>query len=388
MNYKQTLKEMAKLHSESLFISRKFGKILKLTRIVEAAKKLDNPEKKLKLIHIAGSNGKGSVSAMVYSVLKESGYSVGLYTSPNLVDIRERIVLNDKKISKKDFTRIYCLIKKKKVKLSFFEMVTMIAFQYFFEKKVDYAVIEVGLGGSYDATNIIRPVATAITTISLEHTNILGNSFDKILLNKAGIIKQNIPLFTRINSKLLKKICEKKNAEYVIVSGKKKTDLKGEFQKKNAAIAFEICKHIGIKQKIIAKGLMKVYWPARLDFIEKNVLMDCAHNIDGVKNLSKFIKSYKHSKLFIIFTAMKDKKFNQMIKLLPKFDEIIFTKIHSDRCVDFSKIKMKKSIFIKDPISALSYVKKKASKNDLILVCGSCYLAGELFKKLGIEVWK
>ena len=206
MDYKKVLEELYSLDIKKWALG--------LERIESLLKKLGNPEKNLKCIHVAGTNGKGSVCAMLHSVLMDAGYKVGLYTSPHLKKFNERIRINNALISDKDIVKYYLKVKKQVTNQSFFEITTAMAFLYFRGKNIDFVVLEVGLGGRLDATNVVTPLVSIITNIGLEHTEFLGNTLEKIAYEKAGIIKKNIPTITAaegIALATIKKISNKKN---------------------------------------------------------------------------------------------------------------------------------------------------------------------------------
>ncbi len=366
-----------------LYSLRRFGMKPGLERISAALEILDNPQDKIKTIHVTGTNGKGSVSAMIESILRTDGKKTGMFTSPHLVDFRERLQINRQLIHKEDTIKLVEKVKATGVELTFFELTTAMAFLYFQEQNVDYAVIEVGMGGLYDATNVIKkPEACAITSLSLDHTQWLGTTINSIAAEKAGIIKENVPLFTPLGNEVVLQKCREKNAPLHLVAVREITNMNGEFQKTNAAIAANLCRYLKIPETSIKNGLMNTKWPARLEFIDKNVLLDCAHNTDGIEKMAEFVKTLKYDKLIIVFGVMNDKNYVQMISKLPDFDKIIFTKPKIERSSDPNTLKSKNSIVIENPSEALKYAKSIAKNNDLILICGSCYLAGELLASL------
>ncbi len=350
-----------------------------LERIKTAMEKLGNPHNSLKIIHVAGTNGKGSVCAMLNSILQKAGYKVGMFTSPHMVDFRERFQINNEMIGKEDVFRIVQTVKNTGVELTFFELTTAVAFQYFYEQNVDFAIIEVGMGGRFDATNIVEPVATVITSISFDHIEWLGHTLDKISCEKAGIVKENIPLFTTVDNEVIKNICKEKNAPLFVINDTENTNMNGFFQRTNAGLAAAVARYMKISEDKIKEGLLSARWPARLEFIEKNVLLDCAHNENGIKKMSDFVKSLKYDKLVIIFGVMKNKDYTTMIKNLPKYNKLILTKPKINRSADPHTIKnlCHDAIIIEDVAEAYTNAKKIASESDLILICGSCYLAGE-----------
>ncbi|MBI2651048.1 bifunctional folylpolyglutamate synthase/dihydrofolate synthase [Candidatus Woesearchaeota archaeon] len=405
MDYQQILNELYRLESSKIKLGLENIKIL--------LDKIGNPQQKLKCIHVAGTNGKGSVCAMINSVLINSGYKVGMYTSPHLKRFNERIRINNELITNKDIVWYYAKIKKYITNQSFFEITTAMAFLYFYEQKVDFVVLEVGLGGRLDATNVVVPLVSIITNIDYEHTLILGKSLSKIAYEKAGIIKENIPAVTAAEGTALKtimKIAKMRNSELSIIKRKKikkfydekngiwsfciknyrnlkLTNLKGEFQVINAAIAVTAIDaikkyyNISITEKNVKYGLLNAKWAGRFQYTAKNVLIDCAHNPNGFKALANELDKVSYDKLIVVagFSNDKDiKKISEIIK--PKAEQIILTKSKSHKAADTSLIKkyFNNPIIIKNPKNALNYAKKTASKKDLVLVTGSIYMIGEV----------
>jgi len=339
---------------------------------------LDNPQNNLKTIHIAGTNGKGSVASIISAVLQEAGYKTGLFTSPHLTKLNERIRINKRLISDKDIERISKKInrieKKLNLKLTFFETITTIAYLYFYEKKIDYLVLETGMGGRLDATNTCNPILTIITNIGLEHQEHLGNTLTKIAKEKAGIIKQ-APLISK--EKYFKNRIIPKKYNY-------KTNLKAEYQKDNLNTAVTALKHLKIHEKYIKSGLKKVNWPGRFEFFN-NILIDTAHNPDGIKALIKSVKKLKYNNLVLIFSMMKDKEIPAVAKQLTKLtNNIILTKPNITRAENPDKLKkhFKDALVIKDPKKAIKYAKELTTKKDLILITGSIYFIGEVYSFL------
>ncbi|MCX6816082.1 MAG: bifunctional folylpolyglutamate synthase/dihydrofolate synthase [Candidatus Aenigmarchaeota archaeon] len=363
-----------------LYGLRRFGIKPGIERVSAAMERLGNPQDRMKIIHVAGTNGKGSVCAMLSSILQKAGYKAGIFTSPHLVDFRERMQVDSKKISKDDVMRIVKTIRATGVELTFFELTTAVALQYFCEQNVDYAVIEVGMGGRFDATNIITPQASVITSLSLDHTQWLGDTIDKIAYEKAGIVKEGVPLFTTVDNKVIRNECTKKHAPFILVDGEENTNMNGFFQRRNAGLAAEIARYLKISDDNIRSGLMHTYWPARLEFIEKNILLDCCHNTDGVEKMAEFVKTLQYDKLIIVFGVMADKDYAGMIKNLPDYDRIILAKPKISRSLDPKELTglCHDCEIIEDVANAYEEAKKIAGKNDLILICGSCYLAGEI----------
>ena len=396
MDYRQILGHLYSLESSKI----KLG----LKNIKALLKKLGNPEKELKCIHVAGTNGKGSVCAMIFYILRQAGYNVGLYTSPHLKRFNERIRANDDFISDREIVDYYLGMKGKITNQSFFEITTAMAFLYFKEKKVDFVVLEVGLGGRLDATNVVKPLISIITNIDYEHTNLLGNTLEKIAYEKAGIIKRNVPAVTGAEGIALgaiKRTAARRNSPLILAKRHKKIRFKylnGNFQHFNSTIALTT---IGALKKYYNKaieGIENTKWKGRLEFIGKNVLVDCAHNPNGIKALAGELKAIKKSKkynsMIIVFGVLKDKNAKQMLEIISKANPklIVFTMPNSDRALVanalirlFKKIdKNKRSDekidykSIANPKMALSYAKGLASLNDLIVVTGSIYLIGEI----------
>jgi len=399
MNYNQVIKYLNN--------REKFGIKLGLKNIRLLLKKVGSPHKKIKCIHVAGTNGKGSCCAMISSVLQEAGYKVGMYTSPHLKRFNERIKINNKEISNKDVVKYFLKTKPHITTQTYFEVVTAIAFLYFNEKKVDFLVLEVGMGGRLDATNVVNPLVSLITTISLEHTEYLGNSLLKIAKEKAGIIKKNSIVVTGTNGNvfnLIKKIARKRKAKLVRakkvkklngkfnINGYKKLelDLIGDFQLQNASNSIAVIEalrdySIKIDKKKIKKGLKKARWQGRMQFLEKNVLVDCAHNPAGIDVLIKEVKKLNYKNLILVMGILKDKDIKEMVKkIAPTADKVIVTKPKTERAAEPSIIEKefvkynKHCEIIKDVRKALSHAKKNKGKNDLILVTGSIYTVGEV----------
>jgi len=388
-------------------LERKKGSKLGLTNIKKLLRKIDNPEKSLKCIHVAGTNGKGSVCAIISSILQKGKYKVGMYTSPHLEDFRERFLINNKKISKKDIVKYFLKVKKFISEQTFFEVITAIAFLYFKDKKIDFLVLEVGLGGRLDATNVVRPLVSVITNVDIEHTDFLGESLEGIAYEKAGIIKENIPVVTGAKGKalsIIKKISKKRNSKLFINKKYEKTNgkfninnyknlklnLKGDFQLENSSIAvttIDVIKKyysIKIKKENIKNGLKSVKWPGRFEFLKKNILVDCAHNPAALKVLVKELKILKIKKLILVIGILNDKDIKKMVNLIePYSHKIILTKPETPRAEEPLKIKKfiknkNKTEIIKNVKKAVKFAEKIAGKDDLILITGSCFVVGEV----------
>jgi len=389
--------------TEYLYGLQKFGIKLGLDNISRIMSTLGNPEKKLKIIHIAGTNGKGSCCAMIDSILQQAGYKVGRYTSPHLVKFNERITINNINITDAELISITKKIREsisKEIIPTFFEFTTAMAFLYFKKENVDFAIMEVGLGGRYDATNITIPLVSIITSISKDHTIHLGKTIKKIAREKAGIIKEKIPVITSTKGtalKVIKDICIKNKSALTIA---KKTDsrnyqppLQGDYQKLNTAIVIKTIEilDLDIDKSTIKQGLKNTKWPGRLEFIENNLLLDCAHNPESFKELEKFItqKSSKFKKINLILGILKDKDYKRMIKeISPILDLVIITEPKDKNALKAEliekEIKKYKIPFriTKNIRDAIKQGRKITTNKDLLVISGSIYLLGEAIQEL------
>ena len=413
---------------ESLNINKmRFG----LKSITELLSRLGNPQKSYKTITIAGTNGKGSTAAMTASILHSAGYKVGLYTSPHLIDVRERITINGKKISLKKFNRTIAYVKNKIQKpVTYFEFLTAVAFVYFQNQKIDIAVLEVGLGGRLDATNVYKPLVSVITNIAFDHTAYLGDTLESITYEKAGIIKQNGVCLTAAKQKIvldiLENVCLRRRAKLYRLGSdikiKKQKDgsstyrglyhnienltipLMGEHQLSNAALslaAIELCsiKGFPVDDTAIHTGLRNTHWEARLEILQKNpvFLLDGAHNPAGIDVLCRSLKNdFSFNRLILIFGALADKDYRRMLeKIVPLASIIILTQIKTKRAVQVKALmgivkKMRRSAIVTENVNqAIERAVFLAGKQDLICATGSFYLAGEVkqaFPKLTVYV--
>jgi len=376
-----------------------------LTNTINLATYLNHPEGKFRSVHVAGTNGKGSTSHMLASILQESGYKVGLYTSPHLKDFRERIRINGKLISKQ---AVIAFIKKNKAflednQLSFFEMTVGMAFDYFSKQKVDIAIVEVGLGGRLDSTNIITPELSVITNIGFDHTQFLGNTFQEIAGEKAGIIKQNVPVVIgethpETESVFKQKASEANSTIYFadqIINEALESDLKGAYQVHNIKTVIQsinILKELGfnISKNNLEKGLLNVVGntglQGRWQILGHNpkVVCDTAHNKEGLTYVMEQIKKETFNKLHIVFGVVNDKDLDTIIPLLPKEASYYFCQPNVQRGLN-AKILMtafKKNQLLgesyKSVSEALTIAKSNANKDDLIYVGGSTFVVAEI----------
>ena len=353
----------------------------------------------IKFIHVGGTNGKGSTCAYLSSIIQESGYKVGLFTSPHFFDFRERIKVNNKKIEKDFITKFIQenieLIEE--LNLSFFELSFGMSLYYYVEQKVDYAVVEVGLGGRLDATNIINPILSVITNISYDHTEILGNSLEKIASEKAGIIKKNTKIIIGERDKKTQNIFIQKadeNFSDIIFASDYKTDFENseiEYQNKNIRTAVQVSKNLNdqnINETSIKKGIMNL--DSNTDFYGRwtiinynpKVIFDSAHNESGFSYLSQQLEKLNYDRLFIILSFVKGKDVKKLITYLPKKSLIYFTSSNSERSMNYEDIIqcVKENInFDKNPMKVYKEVLKQSSSKDLIIITGSNYIAKEIF---------
>lgn len=399
-----------------------------LFNTIELCKSLNNPQTKFKTVHVAGTNGKGSVSHMLAAILQTAGYKTGLYTSPHLKDFRERIKIDGKMCSENfivDFTE---KIKPQMERLqpSFFELTVAMAFEYFAQHSVDVAIIETGLGGRLDSTNVIMPELSIITNIGWDHMNILGDSLKKIAFEKAGIIKQNIPVVIGEISEDTKAVFEtsakEKNAPLIFaqqnfyvqdfnyehnqlqceVVNKRKDehynfflDLSGVYQTKNIITVLESVHQLQlqnwkIEQHHIETALKKVKhltglhgrWEKIKD--DPTVIVDVAHNIDGIKQLVEQLELMSYDELHLIIGFVKDKEVTDILSLLPQTANYYFTKAQIPRALNeavlasvASENGLNGKAFTNVNI-ALNEALTHAGKDDLILIFGSVFLVGEV----------
>jgi len=367
-----------------------FGSKLGLGRIRLLLQKLGNPQEGLKVIHITGTNGKGSTCAMLSTILSAAGYKTGCYVSPHLVEFRERICINNEMIPEEDVARILEMLKPLVAEVAeelehptFFEIITALAFQYFKEQNVDYVAMEVGLGGRLDATNVIVPIAAAITNVSLEHTEVLGDTIDEIAQEKAAIIKKGSPVVTTATGEALdviKGFCIG-TAPLTIVSKpyNGKISLAGEFQKVNAALALGVLGvlELGIPSETVKKALQKVEWPGRMQFLD-GFLLDCAHNPAGMKALAKEVRNI-NKKIILVIGILKDKDYKTMMEeITPLADKIIITKSKSKRALSPEILSRGYECeIVQDIKKAIERARELTNEDSLILITGSIYTVGD-----------
>lgn len=377
-----------------------------LTNVVLLADHLDNPHKKIKCIHVAGTNGKGSTSHMLASVLQEAGYKTGLYTSPHLIDFRERIKINGTEISE-DFVCEFIAEHKSFFEandMSFFEMTVGLAFDYFAKENVDIAIIEVGLGGRLDATNIITPLVSVITNIGIDHVQFLGNTLELIATEKAGIIKSGIPVvigeYTPETKPVFLAKAKENNAEIYfssdLISETYPSDLIGDYQEHNKKTVIETFKILNeqtdfkITNENIKSGLLQVVKNTgllgRWQQLGENpkIICDTAHNKNGLEIVLKQIQKETFEKLHIVLGVVNDKDLSEVLPLFPKNATYYFCRPNIPRGLNAFELQQKAQQFsligkTYDSVTeAFSEVKLNSSKNDFIYVGGSTFVVAEL----------
>ena len=375
-----------------------------LGNIVEFSNYLENPQNNFKTVHVAGTNGKGSTSHMLASILQEAGYKVGLYTSPHLVDFRERIKINGIEIPENEVVEFIGANKEylEGKKLSFFEMTVGLAFNYFSKEKVDIAVIEVGLGGRLDSTNIINPLLSVITNIGLDHTNMLGNSLQEIAAEKAGIIKPTVPViigeYQEETFPVFQKIAEKNYSELVPAFKESRlleTDLKGDYQQENSRTAYVAATKLQlldfhISEENILQGLLSVVkntglqgrWQ-EIDNSPKSIC-DTAHNKDGLKYVMAQLKREHYDRLHIVLGFVNDKKLDDVLSLFPVDAQYYFCCPNIPRGLDVETLFEEASGYglCGSTYSSVEHAYKSARSNsnptDLIFIGGSTFVVAEV----------
>jgi dihydrofolate synthase / folylpolyglutamate synthase len=405
MNYQETLNWMfAQLPMYQLLGASAYKK--DLTNTILLVNYLNNPERKLKTIHVAGTNGKGSTSSMLASILQESGYKVGLYTSPHLKDFRERIKINGQDIAE-DF--VVNFIKHHKSffennNLSFFEMSVGLAFDYFVKQEVDIAIVEVGMGGRLDSTNVIMPLISVITNIGLDHTQFLGNTLSEIAYEKAGIIKANIPVvigeYTNETKEVFLAKAKECNASIFfashLIEKVHPCELLGDYQISNIKTIMQTIDVLNsqnqflISDENLKKGLLNVVKNTgllgRWQQIKTNpkVICDTAHNSHGLKVVLQQIQKEKFKKLFFVLGFVNDKDLADILPLFPKNANYFFCKPNISRGLDIEILQDKAKQFglngniFNSATEAYRFVLQEASQNDFIYIGGSTFVVAEI----------
>lgn len=373
---------------ELLTSQGKFRIELGLDRMYKILELLENPQDKLKCIHVAGTNGKGSVCAILASILKEAGKKIGLYSSPHIFKYTERIKLNGQDISDENFSKyvfeITDLADKNNINLTEFEILTAVMFKYFFDNNADVVVLETGLGGKFDATNVIKSnLCSIITHIDLDHTDRLGSTKEEIAFEKAGIIKPNCPVITSEGYEAIKDKADECNSLFLLTAPYADTtnlSLKGTYQQENLALALAAIDLLfpDIPQTVIDNGLKKVQHPCRFQFIEdKMMIIDGAHNPNGIIALKESLDKYfPDKKRRFVFGCLKTKDYKKMIKyLFDKKDEIYFYHFNNPNSVTFEELQAACEYPSKEFVSLDEF---ETSTDTLTIICGSFYMLNEI----------
>ncbi|MEQ8196976.1 MAG: folylpolyglutamate synthase/dihydrofolate synthase family protein [Clostridiaceae bacterium] len=428
MNYKEC---MSYIHGLN-----KFGMNFGLSRTERILELLGDPHKRIKFIHVAGTNGKGSTTAIISSILKTAGYKTGMFTSPFLEEFEERIQINGNNIPKEHLIRYTEMVREVIDQVAAegmghpteFEVITCIMFKYFSDMEVDFGVVEVGLGGTLDSTNVLTPVLSVITSISYDHMNVLGNTIQEIAAEKAGIIKEGIPAVIYPQEKETLKVIQEKaemcksqlyyididNSSFLQVINKDSRILQrvryilkdeeiildlpllGKHQITNcltaltAVKALEVQCGIEIDDNSIKKGIESVIWKGRMEVMRYNplVVIDGAHNIDGIKKLKENLKTYfSYNNLILILGILADKQVDEMIKeICPEAKEVIAVTPNSERA-ELSEVLRDK--ILENNLNAISknsyedayrYALSRLGEGDMLLISGSLYMIGDMRK--------
>lgn len=414
---------------ETIYKLGRFGIKLELDTICGILERIGNPHKHFKAIHIAGTNGKGSTAAYIAAILQQAGFKTGLFTSPHLVRFNERILVNGREIGNESVVDAYEAVNAADIgkrRATYFEIATAMAFYHFAEEKVDWAVIETGMGGRFDATNIIFPQVSIITNLSLEHTEYLGNTIKAIAYEKGGIIKEGVPLVTAVSQpsarSVLETIAAEKGANIFFLkkdffinkqAGKKShtyrglynhftnltTPLPGKHQKENIGLALAGCELLFqqyqdidprycLSDTMVREGLTRVRWPGRLEIVRQNplIILDGAHNLSAAKVLGEYLASeLKSKKLTLVLGILDDKPFEKMLqKLVPLAQRVIITRAKIARSLDPLILKKASQKLTQQPVSIIEDVKdavthaiETSDSDDAVCIAGSLYVVGE-----------
>jgi len=415
MDYHQTLDWLFGLEAKGI----KFG----LKNITLLLKKMGNPQRSFRSLHVGGTNGKGSVCALLSQSLREQGYSVGMYTSPHIVDFGERIQVNGRNLEEAEMLRlaeearaINEDMEEEGRRMTFFELTTAMAFRHFQEQAVDLAVVEVGMGGRLDATNVLLPECSVITRVGLEHIEYLGDTIDKIAYEKAGIIKPGIPVVTAARRgeglEIIKQratslgsplVVVDEDAYLVLGSDLEGTTIRmrdgtvlsaplpGRFQGENMALAYVALgvlesRGIPVRKEIIAKGFARTSWPGRLETvrIRPRVLLDATHTADGARVVARDLREMVERRLVLVLGVLNDKDLNGMVEALGPLAKIaIATSPRTKRAFSADQVEATlkrhcpRVLKIDDVGRAVSEALHLASEEDTVLVTGSLYTLGE-----------
>jgi dihydrofolate synthase/folylpolyglutamate synthase len=425
LSYQECLKTIYKLG--------RFGIKLELDTIQDILQSLGNPCQGFKTVHIAGTNGKGSTATYIAAILQQAGFKTGLYTSPHLVKFNERITVNGTQISDDQVVDAYEAVHAAdtgKRRATYFEIATAMGFYHFAKEAVDWAVVETGMGGRFDATNVIRPETCVITNLSIEHTDYLGKTIKALAWEKGGIIKPGVPVVTAVSQptgrRVLQDIAAEKSAPLLFYKthfSMRKTQgretyaykgldhhfdglvkpLPGEHQKENLSLALAACELIFKTRKgtdprydfteaLVREGLSKARWPGRLEHVMESplVILDGAHNLHATKVLGEYLSSFlKGRQLTLVLGILSDKPYEKMLEyLVPLAGRVIITKAKIDRSLDPSTLKKAAERLTQNPVTIIEDVKdavthavETSDSHDVVCIAGSLYVVGEAKEK-------
>ena len=396
-----------------LFSLQMFGTTFGLEAVQRLAERAGSPHQKLRFIHVAGTNGKGSTCAMLESIYRAAGWRVGLYTSPHLVSFRERIQVDRKLISEHDVAQLVAGLQpwlaefSKETHPTFFEVVTVMALRHFAAQKCDVVIWETGLGGRLDATNIVTPLASVITNVQFDHEQWLGDTLEKIALEKAGIIKPGVPVITGAEApevlSVLRSTAERLGAPLHVVSEQPSTlgvfpsSLRGAHQRANAALAVRTVEVVRgampFNQSAIERGLASVPWPGRFQVLERGrqkIVLDGAHNPDGARALAATLRAeFPGQPLTLVLGLLADKKWETVCRTLaPLASNILAVPVNSSRTANPDALaqacRAAQSRGTINAISSLSEALALTRRDDVVVIAGSLYLIGEAMELLGL----
>ncbi|MCK4456112.1 MAG: bifunctional folylpolyglutamate synthase/dihydrofolate synthase [Thermoplasmata archaeon] len=406
-----------------LFKLQRFGVKLGLDNVRELLSHLGDPHEKFRSVHVAGTNGKGSVCTFLSSALKEAGYKVGMYTSPHVVRYNERMQINGEEISNERVMEYVSKIRPIAERMgedptkhpTFFELTTAMGFSYFADENVDIAVVEVGMGGRLDATNVITPEVSVVTHLALEHTEHLGKTLERIAKEKAGIIKPGVPVVSAEENPVIRRVCDEQGCDLVVVeedypyerisfdaSGQRlwigdssrefKMPLLGSYQLQNVATAYAVldamrARGLDISEESVERGFATAKWPARLEIVRRKptVIIDSSHNPDGMRNMKEaLLEAVGKDKITFVVGAMSDKDVFPMLEAIaPVAERIICTKPDYWRAMDPEEVEREARKLVDDVEvvrsvpEAIERAVSLVSEDDVICITGSIFMAGD-----------
>jgi len=408
-----------KEYEEYLAGLEKFGTVFGLESIKWILSLLDNPHLGIKTVHVAGTNGKGSVVSMLSCMLQEEGYKVGKYISPHLVSFTERISINEVEIREEEVADIANVLRKRvrdadeKRFFTYFDFTTALAFEFFYERQTDICIVETGMGGRLDSTNVVSPLVSIITNVDYDHMNYLGSELPGIAREKAGIIKKGVPVVTGADGLSLEVIEEtargadstvyalgrdfrfgKEGDQLMAYDGMKRqidnlfVNLRGDHQLMNGALALAAAECLEgpgfrVSEAAMRNGLSRVNWQGRLEVVNERplILLDGAHNVQGIRSLKQYLRGhFTEKRKILVFGVMRDKAYGEMVEeILPLFDAVILTRPDIDRALSPYELKDSagEALVTESVGDALREARNMAKDEDLIVVTGSFYTVGE-----------